>query len=319
MKQPELISSNFIIYAGWPKTIRDRIAMSERVGNGKDGIRVAVLSCIHGNMEALETVMDDVKNQNVDLVVCLGDLVGYGPYPNEVVNYVEHNNIKTIMGCWDEGIAMNNTDCGCNFVSDEDALYGHLAFSWTKSRLEKKHQDFLKELHNTATIKGTKAGNLLFVHGSPRSATEYLTESTHDLILLERAAAGECDVLICGHTHIPFARKINGTLNVRAEAGIKNEIHTEIYGKESAPQVLELSPKLIINAGSVGEPRHGSPASTYVIFNDKTQEVEIREVPYDVQKTVKALQGVGLPDVFAERLLVGKEIAAKDKAIVCEC
>ena len=104
----------------------------------EQGARIAIISCIHGNMEALEAVMDDVESQQPDLTICLGDLVGYGPYPNEVVDYIERNNISTLMGCWDEGIAMDRGDCGCKFITEEDAAYGEQAFAWTRDRLKKK-------------------------------------------------------------------------------------------------------------------------------------------------------------------------------------
>lgn len=285
----------------------------------KSSERIAILSCIHGNMEALEAVMDDVKSQKPDLTVCLGDLVGYGPYPNEVVEFIEHNNISTLMGCWDEGISMDRDDCGCKFVSEEDATYGHQAFAWTRERLKKKNRKFLKSLSFALAEKHTPAGDLLFVHGSPRGTSEYLMESTHDLILFERAAAGGCDILICGHTHVPFARKVEGMLRVQAEAGLKNKIQSELRGFKNAPTEIKLSPKLIINAGSVGEPRHGSSESTYVIFDTGSKAVEIREVAYNVQKTVQAIRKACLPEAFAERLMRGEELAAKNKEIACAC
>ena len=183
----------------------------------------------------------------------------------------------------------------------------------------KKHRKFLKDLGFGFSEKGTPAGDLLFVHGSPRGTNEYLLESTHDLVLFERAAAGNCDVLICGHTHVPFARKVQGELRVQAEATLKNQIQNELLGGIVAPEKITLSPKLIINAGSVGEPRHGSANSTYVIFDTETQDVEIREVAYDVEKTIKAMQKFGMPEAFIDRLKQGEELAVKDKEIVCAC
>ena len=145
-------------------------------------------------------------------------------------------------------------------------------------------------------------------------------ESTHDLILFERAAAGDCDVLICGHTHVPFVRQIEGTLKVTAELGVKDAIQKDLgMVKAPAPREVSLKPKLLINAGSVGEPRHGGVEATYVIFNTKTKAVEIRGVPYDVEATVKALKNSGLPEAFASRLESGQEFALKNKELTCEC
>jgi len=282
--------------------------------------RIAILSCIHGNMAALEAVWDDLGDQNIDQLYCLGDLVGYGPYPNEVVEFVKQNNIPTVLGCWDEGIGMEQEDCGCKFITEEDAEYGHAAFEWTRSNITEKNRKFLSELYFGQRVTNTAAGTLLLVHGSPRNTGEYLMESTHDLILFERAAAGDCDVLICGHTHVPFVRQIEGTLKVTAELGVKDAIQKDLgMVKSPAPRELSLKPKLLINAGSVGEPRHGGLEATYVIFNTKTKAVEIRGVPYDVGATVKALKNSGLPEAFASRLESGQEFALKNKELTCEC
>ena len=282
--------------------------------------RIAILSCIHGNMAALEAVWDDLGNQNIDQLYCLGDLVGYGPYPNEVVELVNQNNIPTVLGCWDEGIGMEQEDCGCKFITEEDAEYGHAAFKWTRSNISEENRKFLSEFYFGQRVTNTAAGTLLLVHGSPRNTGEYLMESTHDLILFERAAAGDCDVLICGHTHVPFVRQIEGTLKVTAELGVKDAIQKDLgMVKAPAPREVILKPKLLINAGSVGEPRHGGVEATYVIFNTKTKAVEIRGVPYDVGATVKALKNSGLPEAFASRLESGQEFALKNKELTCEC
>ena len=271
-------------------------------------------------MAALEAVWDDIQKQNVDKVYCLGDLVGYGPFPNEVIKFVQQNNLTTVLGCWDEGIGMEQEDCGCKFITEEDEKYGHAAFEWTRSEITKSNRRFLSELYFGQRITDTNAGTLLMVHGSPRSTGEYLMESTHDLILFERAASGDCDVLICGHTHVPFSKKIQGTMRVTAELGLKDQIQKDIYiAKGASPKEVVLNPKLLINAGSVGEPRHGGIDATYVIFNTNSKDVQIREVPYDVNQTISALKKSGLPEVFAERLLRGKEFAEKSKDIVCVC
>ena len=282
--------------------------------------RIAILSCIHGNMAALEAVWDDLNRQNVDSVYCLGDLVGYGPFPNEVIKFIQDHDIPSVLGCWDEGIGMEREDCGCKFITEEDAEHGHAAFEWTRSEITETNRKFLSDLYFGQRITKTAAGSLLLVHGSPRSTGEYLMESTHDLILFERAAAGDCDILICGHTHVPFVRQIEGTMRVTAELGVKDAIQKSLgISKGAAPREVNLKPKLLINAGSVGEPRHGGLEATYVIFNTNNKAVEIRKVPYDVKSTVKALKKSGLPEEFAARLERGEELALKNKDITCAC
>tara|TARA_Y100001934_G_scaffold200760_1_gene236697 strand:+ start:1729 stop:2544 length:816 start_codon:yes stop_codon:yes gene_type:complete len=271
-------------------------------------------------MAALEAVWDDLRAQGVDKVYCLGDLVGYGPFPNEVIKFIQQYNIPTVLGCWDEGIGMEREDCGCKFITEEDAEHGHAAFEWTRSQVTEANRKFLGDLYFGQRVTETAAGSLLLVHGSPNSTSEYLMESTHDLILFERAAAGDCDVLICGHTHVPFVRKIEGTLKVTAEMGVKDAIQKDLgMVKGAAPREVSLKPKLLVNAGSVGEPRHGGVEATYVIFDTGTKSVEIRGVPYDVESTVRALRKSGLPEAFAERLVRGEELAQKSKEIICAC
>lgn len=284
------------------------------------GKRIAILSCLHGNMPALEAVWDDVRSQHVDEVICLGDLVGYGPWPNEVVAFVQRHNIQCVLGCWDEGIGHKREDCGCKFVTEEEGQLGHAAFEWTRRRVHRRHVLFLRSLPFGLRMELDGAGRLLFVHGSPHSTSEYLTESTHDLVLLERAAAGDCDVLVCGHTHVPFARRVDGVLRVRPVASLKETIKRGLQGTpRAAPRELILHPKLIINAGSVGEPRHGGPEATYVVFDAVRSQVEIRRVVYPVEETARAIVRCGLPPIFAERLRAGRELAGKQKETHCAC
>lgn len=109
-------------------------------------------------------------------------------------------------------------------------------------------------------------------------------------------------------------------MRVTAEQGVKDAIQKDLgMIKGAAPREVHLKPKLLINAGSVGEPRHGGIEATYVIFNTGTQAVEIRKVPYDVKATVRALKKSGLPESFAARLEQGEELAGKNKDITCAC
>jgi predicted phosphodiesterase len=281
--------------------------------------RTAVISCLHGNIAALEAVHSDIRAQKVDRIVSLGDLIGYGPYPNEVVRYILKHNISSIRGCWEEAVIENKEDCGCKFVTPEDAELGKRAFEWTRARLSPSNRKFIGTLDFAFKMSGTdKNGSVLFVHGSPRSSTECLTETTHDLVLFERAAAGDCDILVCGHTHVPFARRVSGTLEVRSETGLRDEGVRALSGRGEG-RTVRLKPKMIVNAGSVGEPRHGGPEATYVIIDPASYEVEVRKVEYDVRGTADAMDRLGLPEAFGARLTVGRELALKDKAILCAC
>ena len=271
---------------------------------------VAVISCIHGNLPALEAVWADIQRRGIPNVLCLGDLVGYGPFPAEVVRFIEEKKIPTIQGCWDEGIGNDKGDCGCHFVSEAEGAAGEWSYKWTYDRLGQHERSFLKRLPPAIAARAS-GSRLVAVHGSPRSVHEYLTAETHELVLVERAGAAGADVLLFGHTHVPYVKRIEGELIVSVDTTQPPE--TEL------PFLRPLRPKLFINAGSVGEPRHGSPEATYVIFDPRNLDVSIVGVDYDVEATIAAMRREGLPPAFIDRLRQGNELAVKDKTVACDC
>jgi diadenosine tetraphosphatase ApaH/serine/threonine PP2A family protein phosphatase len=129
---------------------------------------------------------------------------------------------------------------------------------------------------------------------------------------LERVENARAEILFCGHTHQPYIRELaDGSIAVK----IKNAVPKDTQEKE-----IQLPMRRIVNAGSVGEPRHGGTKATYVVYNDVTNEVKIREVEYDIELTCKAIIDAGLPPIFAWRLKNGFEFAeqAEDASHVCE-
>ncbi|AUT00270.1 metallophosphatase family protein [Nostoc sp. CENA543] len=268
-------------------------------------MKIAVMSCIHGNYEALDAVLLDIDQQKAEKIFCLGDLVGYGPYPNAVVTQIRSLDIPTCAGCWDEDIVEGLNSCECSYPSLLAEKRGKIAHEWTHQELHPENRDFLAQLPH-----GLNLDNLVFFHGSPQSNHEYLLPELDAFAALERVISADADVLFCGHTHVPYIRNLEaGSLQVRVEGvGIESE---EI--KFSAPL------KRIINVGSVGEPRHGRPNATYVIYDTDTQEAILREVPYNYQKTCAAIIEKGLPAIFAWRLAQGLEYAerADDPTHVC--
>ena len=280
--------------------------------------RLGILSCIHGNLEALDSVLTDLRAREIDSLICLGDLVGYGPFPNEVAAKIRALGVPTVLGCWDEGIAEENENCGCTYISQEEGQLGAMAFLWTTLHVSEETKSYLGTLPMSLAFD-LPCGRLVAVHGSPASTSEYLMESTHELVLFERAASAGCDILVCGHTHVPYVKQVAGTLEVRAETTIKDRIYRARYGDPEAPRLVTLAPKTIVNAGSVGEPRHGGLAATYAILDTHSGDVELCEVAYDVDKTVHAMRAREVPEAFAERLLRGQELTGKRKEVFCAC
>ena len=267
----------------------------------------AVISCLHANLAAFEAVLDDIDQQGIETITCLGDLVGYGPQPNEVVELVRQRAIPTCQGCWDEDIIDGLNSCECSYPSQLAERRGHQAHHWTESRLTEDNKAFLAELPFSL-----RKDKLLFVHGSPNSQHEYLLPDMNAFAALERVETAGAETLFCGHTHQPYVRELSsGSIRVSIQ---------QKSGQQSDEQEMTLPLRRIVNAGSVGEPRHGNTKATYVIHDDRTGEVSIREVDYDVAKTCRAILQAGLPEVFAWRLSHGFEYAerAEDASHVCE-
>ncbi|NJK49054.1 metallophosphoesterase family protein [Candidatus Gracilibacteria bacterium] len=269
-------------------------------------MKIAVMSCIHGNYPALEAVLDDCDRNSCEKIYCLGDLVGYGPHPNAVVEMIRSLDIPTVQGCWDEDIVEGLNACECSYPSLLAEKRGKLAHEWTNRQVYPETREYLAQLPHTI-----KEGNLCFVHGSPHSNHEYLLPEIDAFTALERVLSTDADVLFCGHTHIPYIRTLDAEeLQVKVR---QPNTQQEEYLTFTAPI------KRIINVGSVGEPRHGRPNATYVIYDTDTEAVTLREVEYNYQATCMAILEAGLPPIFAWRLARGLEFAEKadDPTHVC--
>jgi len=236
-------------------------------------MKIAVISDIHANIYALEAVLRDIEKKQVDIIYCAGDLVGYAPFPNEVVELVRAKKIPTVMGNYDDGVGNMRFICGCDYKDEKARVLGEKSIMWTKEHTSEKNKEFLRGLPREIDFTAGKYRAKL-VHGSPRRLNEYLHENTDENYAAGLMAETGCDVLVCGHTHVPY--------------------HREVAGKH------------LINAGSVGKPKHGDPAAAYVILDfGKSLQVDVNKVPYDYEKTAKAIEESGLPDEFAGPVRTG--------------
>ncbi len=233
-------------------------------------MKIALFSDIHGNMHALEAVLEEIDRERADRVYCLGDLVGYGAYPNEVIELIRSRDIPTIMGNYDDGVGFDKDDCGCAYKGAEMRRLGDLSLQWSKEQVTSENKEFLRSLHSQ--IRFPAEGKRVFlVHGSPRKINEYLFED-RPLFSLERIAReSEADLLAFGHTHLPYEKDV---LGVR-----------------------------FINDGSVGKPKDGNPRAGYALveIGDRI-EVTFRRVPYDVDAAAAAVRASSLPAQFADML-----------------
>jgi putative phosphoesterase len=235
--------------------------------------RVAVITDIHGNLPALEATLDVIDQIGVDGIYCGGDLVGYGPHPNEVCRLIEEREIPTIYGNYDFAIARELADCGCAYVTPDDRELGQRSVAWTLAHTDQRARDFMFALPFDLHIKlGERRIHL--VHGSPRKVNEYLFEDKPARLYERLAAAEKSDVLVFGHTHKPWIREYGGVL--------------------------------FVNCGSVGKPKDGDPRCAFAILElDETGGVRasIERVPYDAEAVAREVEAAGLPGEYAEKLV----------------
>ena len=175
--------------------------------------RAAVITDIHANLPALEAALARVDELGIDRVYCGGDLVGYGPRPNEVCALIEQRAIPTIYGNYDYAIARDIEDCGCAYIDAHDREIGQRSVEWTLAHTGQPAKDFMRALPFDLRFPvGTATVHL--VHGSPRKVNEYLFEDKPASLYQRLAAAEDAEVLVFGHTHKPWVHEYGGVLFV---------------------------------------------------------------------------------------------------------
>lgn len=221
-------------------------------------MRFAVIGDIHSNKFALESVLEDINNNKVDFIVSTGDLVGYLPFVNEVIDMIRANRVLVVQGNHDKRIADSEVvdDDTINTLSEEE-IQSSASSAFTNWIIREDNRRYLKNLPSQLRIdcNGFKA---VVVHGSHRSINEYLYDDKE--VLEPLSAELDEDIIICGHTHLPYHSVINN--------------------------------KHFINAGSVGKPKHGDSKAAYVIITVDGQKVEseIVKVSYDLESMIKAIE-----------------------------
>jgi putative phosphoesterase len=236
-------------------------------------MKIAIISDIHANFHALQAIWTHLENEQIDRIYCLGDLVGYGAFPNETVEFIRQNEIPTTMGNYDEGVGFDLHDCGCVYKDPVKDRLGRRSLKWSQEMTSLENKEFLQKLEFQIRIEDLKK-DILLVHGSPRKINEYIYEDRPKATFERIAKLAGTDVLLFGHTHLPYQKSISGVL--------------------------------FVNCGSVGKPKDGNPNAGYVILKlGRKVEVEFKRVPYDIQAAAKAVRDSDLPDEFAEMLEQG--------------
>jgi diadenosine tetraphosphatase ApaH/serine/threonine PP2A family protein phosphatase len=239
-------------------------------------MRYFVFSDVHGNVEALERVLEEATAQRPDIIVSLGDVVGYGANPNECVDLVEESAHIKIGGNHDLAIA-GITD------SDDFNRTAKRAIQWTAKILQPQRVELLGRYDLLR-----RHGDCVFAHASPLSPIdwEYIyTVSQAQRILEERSER----FVFVGHTHVP------GMVLWDRRSGCK--------AVDSS--ILRIRPEhhYLVNVGSIGQPRDGIAAASYALLDTKKETVAIRRIPYDIEQAQEKIRSAGLPESLASRLV----------------
>ena len=238
-------------------------------------MKVALIGDVHANLPALEAVLRHIQTQDIQKIWNVGDFVGYGAFPNEVIQVLRKAEAVSIAGNYDLKVV--------HFPEKENKwrkskqTEKFIAFQWAYQELTPENKRYLAKLPEEVRLKAA-GRRVLLTHGSPLSNEEHLTPETPDDRLAFLLREARADVMICGHSHQAFARQVGGAW--------------------------------VINTGSVGRPGDGDPRACYatLVINKKGIAVQHFRIEYDVQRTADAVRQKGLPEDFSQMFLQGYDL-----------
>lgn len=234
------------------------------------GVILGVISDVHANVVALEAALKAMRKHRVQSVICLGDLVGYGPSPNETLDLIRRENIICTLGSADERIAFDFAQNHRRRAGVADEI-----LDWTRSIIQDDHVEFLRQLPVQRRMD-TPAGRLRFFHGSPETPSHRLNLNQDPVSLSQLVERTRCNILVAGGTHVPFFRQV--------PAG------------------------WVLNPGSAGLTLNGEPGADYAILRigEGTVDVHMDKVEYDYAAVAFDIIAWGLPRMVAEAVQQGR-------------
>jgi predicted phosphodiesterase len=243
-------------------------------------MRLAVLSDIHANQEALEAVLKHTWLKNVDKYICLGDIVGYGASPNQCINL-----LVSLQDC---SFVLGNHDAAVLGLPVNMNREARQVIQWTKKEISRGGLWLLGEMRTVL-----RWDDILFCHSNPYKPRNwyYVDEKSY---ISSTFARSKAKIVFVGHTHVPVAitRKNFFCIYIRASE------HSMVV------PAAELN-RQIFNGGSIGQPRDGDPRASYLIYDTVKKQVEFYRVPYDWELAGQKILSAGLPEMYAKRLLEG--------------
>ena len=244
-------------------------------------MRIAIISDIHANTEALEAVLADISRQKIDEILCLGDIIGYGANPNECIEIIKKSCPFCILG--------NHDAAAVGLLStDHFNVHAKIAIDWTAENLDAQGQSFLR----TLPLKENKFSHT-FVHATP-----YEPNMWYYITSLEEAAFNfqffDTSFCFVGHTHIPIIIVLENEKEVYVHQG--NSIH---FNDDKQKRFL-------INVGSVGQPRDRNPLSCYGLLDTETRTFSYQRIAYDIEKTQGKMRKIKMPDFLITRIKDGR-------------
>src|SRR5665648_233993 len=240
-------------------------------------IRAAFFSDVHGNSTALAAVLADTAARKVDRLFSLGDLVGYGPDPNGVIEIVRSREIPSLAVNYDDGVGFERGGCGCYYADAEARRIGDASYAFTVRAGTGENKAWLRGLPRERRLElGGHRPHL--VHGSPRRINEYLAADRDERTYRRLAREEQADLLVFGHTHVPWDRCFD-------------KVH-------------------FVNVGSAGRPKDGDTRAMYALIElaeaPAGPRIEFIRVPYDFETTARAVLAAGLPPELAQSFREGR-------------
>lgn len=244
--------------------------------------RVAVFGGVYNNYLALEAVLEDAARQGAQAIYCLGDIGGFGPYPDRSIEILRQRQIPTMQGNYDQSIGNDLPDCQCGYTDPRDNHFARISYDYTLAHTAEHHKAWLRQLPEGFRLE-LGGHRVLMAHGSPRKINEFLWESTTPSPFIARMLREhQADIILVTHTGLPWAR------------------------------FLEQEPaRGVVNVGAIGRPANdGDTQVCYALLTAGDQigdplSVDLRKVSYDHQRLATEMRQEGLPEEFVETILTG--------------